>query len=128
MGDLSRDFSRPEFACRDGCGASVVSPRLVEKLQAMRDQIGRPIGIRSGARCRVWNEHEGGKGDSAHLCVPAEGELCEAADLAAPDSATRFDLIEAAVVAGIRRIGIGKTFVHVDVDAAKDQDVCWLYP
>jgi len=127
VGDLSRDFSRAEFACRDGCGANQVSPRLVDALQAMRDRVGRPIAIRSGCRCRAWNAHEGGKPDSAHLCVPEEGELCEAADLAAPDSATRYDLVAAAIAAGIHRIGIGKGFVHVDVDTTKDQEVLWLY-
>lgn len=127
MGDLSRDFNRFEFACRDGCGANQVSPRLVDRLQAMRDEVHRPVMVRSGCRCRAWNAHEKGKDDSAHLCIPEDGELCEAADLVAPDSATRFDLVEAAILAGFRRIGIGKDFVHLDVDTEKAQEVLWLY-
>lgn len=127
MGDLSRDFDHREFACRDGCGADQVSARLIDRLQAMRDEVHRPMLIRSGCRCRAWNLHEGGKPDSAHLTVPEDGELCEAADLVAPDSATRFDLIGAAIIAGFRRIGIGPDFVHLDVDVHKPQEVLWLY-
>jgi hypothetical protein len=139
MGDLSRDFNRSEFACRCGCGEDAVSPRLVEALQAMRDRMARPMYINSGCRCRYWNAHEGGKPDSAHLCGPSPqpsphggegeegGEVCEAADLAAPDSATRYDLVAAALASGVRRIGIGTDFIHVDVDGAKVQEVLWLY-
>jgi hypothetical protein len=127
MGDLSRDFDRSEFACRDGCGANQVSPRLIDRLQAMRDEVHRPVMIRSGCRCRPWNAHEGGKPDSAHLAIAEEGELCEAADLAAPDSATRYDLMVAAILAGFTRIGIGADFVHLDVDPQKPQEVLWLY-
>ena len=28
---------------------------------------------------------------------------------------------------GIDRLGIGKTFIHADVDKVKDEDVIWLY-
>jgi hypothetical protein len=28
---------------------------------------------------------------------------------------------------GIKRIGIGKTFIHVDVDDTLPQNVMWLY-
>ena len=127
MGDLSRDFDRAEFACKDGCGANLIRPRLVDALQDMRRQLGRPIAIRSGCRCPAWNAHEKGKPDSAHLCLPEEGELGEAADLVAATSRDRYQLVAAALITGIRRIGIGKDFVHVDVDVGKDQDVLWLY-
>lgn len=120
MGDLSKDFSRSEFACGDGCGADEVSHALVASLQDMRDDIGRYLVITSGRRCSVQNVKVGGKPDSAHL----DGH---AADIAAPDSRLRMEIVKAAINAGISRIGIGKTFVHVDVDESKPQNVMWLY-
>jgi hypothetical protein len=29
---------------------------------------------------------------------------------------------------GFKRIGVGRTFVHLDVDASKSQNVAWGYP
>jgi hypothetical protein len=37
-------------------------------------------------------------------------------------------LVQAAVKAGVRRLGVARTFVHVDVSRKHDQDVLWLYP
>jgi len=50
MGDLSKNFSRYEVQCSCGCGASWVSPKLIEKLQHVRDVVGKPMTITSGVR------------------------------------------------------------------------------
>ena len=55
MGDLSKNFSRLEVQCPCGCGDSLISPFLVEKLQKVRNIIGRPIIITSGVRCEFYN-------------------------------------------------------------------------
>ena len=55
MGDLSKNFSRLEVQCPCGCGASLINPFLVEKLQKVRNIIGRPIIITSGVRCEFYN-------------------------------------------------------------------------
>lgn len=39
MGDLSKNFSRLEVQCPCGCGASLINPFLVEKLQKVRNII-----------------------------------------------------------------------------------------
>jgi hypothetical protein len=135
MGDLSLHFSRSEFRCRCGCGADAVSPDLVETLEVMRAALNNrqtvhvPIGLTivSGCRCPAHNAAEGGKAGSAHLTDLAAKEYCEAADLAAPTSRDRYLLVQAALDAEIKRIGIGKTFVHVDVSPTLDQEVLWLY-
>jgi len=36
MGDLSNNFSRYDVQCSCGCGTSLVSPKLIEKLQHVR--------------------------------------------------------------------------------------------
>ena len=55
MGDLSKNFSRYEVQCSCGCGASWVSPKLLEKLQHVRDVVGKPMTIISGVRCEAFN-------------------------------------------------------------------------
>jgi len=43
MGDLSKNFSKLEFQCPCSCGANKISSVLIEKLQKVRNIIGRPI-------------------------------------------------------------------------------------
>lgn len=127
MGDLSPHFNRAEFACGDGCGVNVVSPRLIERLERLRLFLMRSVTVRSGARCPAHNAKEGGKADSAHLATPDGQESCEAADIAAETSRDRWEIVQGAIVSGFTRIGIGSNFVHLDVDVQKPQEVIWLY-
>jgi hypothetical protein len=39
----------------------------------------------------------------------------------------RAQLVEAAIDAGIRRIGFGNTFLHLDMDPSKPTPRHWLY-
>ena len=55
MGDLSENFSKLEIMCPCSCGADKISPVLIEKLQKVRNIIGRPIIITSGVRCEFYN-------------------------------------------------------------------------
>ena len=50
-----------------------------------------------------------------------------AVDIKATDSTTRFKIVEALISVGFTRIGFGKTFIHVDSDYDKTQDVIWTY-
>jgi len=129
MGDLTANFSRSEFACSCGCGSDNISLALVDRLQMMRDIHG-PIAITSGIRCVDHNKAVGGVDSSAH--VPAdiddgEEEVGHAVDLSIKSSGSRFGLCNAAMGAGFRRIGIGKSFLHLDTDTRKPQDVAFDY-
>ena len=50
-----------------------------------------------------------------------------AVDIKATDSTTRFKILDALLFVGFKRIGFGKTFIHVDSDYDKTQDVIWTY-
>lgn len=67
MGDLSKDFSSWEFRCPCGCGAELISPVLITKLQQSREVLGRPIDVTSGVRCIMYNEKIGGYSNSPHI-------------------------------------------------------------
>jgi len=66
MGDLTKNFSRWEFAC-PCCGVIKIDDMLVEGLQEVRDLAGVSIKIHSGFRCAKHNEEVGGAQRSQHL-------------------------------------------------------------
>jgi len=120
MGDLTKNFNKEEFVCKCGCGLYNMNPEVIEDLQRFRTWVDRPVIITSGSRCPYHNHVEGGTNSSAHLTG-------DAVDIAAPNSKERFDVVQFFVDLGYQRIGIGKTFVHVDLNKDNPQDVIWLY-
>jgi hypothetical protein len=95
----------------------------------MRDIMGG-IRITSGVRCEAHNAKIGGVPSSAH--VPAdlddgEDEVGHAVDISVGSSGRRFKAIDALKAAGFKRIGIGRSFIHLDNDTRKPQDVVFDY-
>ena len=43
------------------------------------------------------------------------------------NSNMRFVVLKALIMAGFTRIGVAKTFIHVDADLDKSQEVAWTY-
>lgn len=66
MGDITKNFSRKEFACKCGCGKDDISTKLVEICQVIRDRVDVPITISSGCRCEKHNKKVGGVPNSYH--------------------------------------------------------------
>ena len=119
MGDLTANFNRVEFECKCGCGKDDIKDDLAVKVQLVRDLIKRPIRINSGIRCAQHNANTKAKPTSSHV----DGW---AADLGYSGSAERYELLKAAMEV-FARVGIAKTFIHVDVDPNKSPRVVWLY-
>lgn len=119
MGDLSPSFNLSEFSCKCGCGLTNINMTLVALLQNVRNIIGQPIKINSGLRCPAHNASVGGAPDSSHL----QGW---AADCSVISSHYRYEFL-ANVMDQFERVGIAKTFVHVDVDPDKPKEVVWMY-
>jgi len=111
-------FTKKEFNCRC-CGKSNISANLVLKLDLARELAETPFVITSGYRCPQHNEEVGGVKDSAHV-------LGLAVDIAVPNNVARLKIIRGLIIAGFRRIGIGKDFIHADIDKSKPQNL-WLY-
>ena len=111
-------FNKEEFDCPD-CGFNNIDYDFVAKLELMREKLGMPFKITSGCRCEKHNKDAGGKPDSAHLKGLA-------ADIAVTGSRTRFTLIRLAY-GFFLRIGVGRTFIHLDDDKALPQYVMWVY-
>ena len=128
MGDLSKNFSKLEVQCPCGCGANKISSVLIEKLQKVRNIIGRPIIITSGVRCEFYNTSIKASLNSSH--IPDEHGIGKAVDIACLNSKDRYELVEVAQKF-FKRIGISGGsyggFIHLDVDRSKVQEVMWLY-
>ena len=67
MGDLTKNFSRWEFACKCGCGFDDINEGLVHRLQVIRDITQVYMMINSGCRCPEHNKKKGGASVSYHL-------------------------------------------------------------
>ncbi|WP_319760373.1 D-Ala-D-Ala carboxypeptidase family metallohydrolase [Maridesulfovibrio sp.] len=112
----------PMLAC-PCCADCKLDPYLLEKLDAARSLAGVPFKINSGYRCAAHNESVGGKSNSSHLGGYA-------VDIAVEGSPQRAEILRGLVMAGFERIGIAKTFIHVDIDPEKLNQfgpVVWLY-
>ena len=111
MGDLSRNFSRSEFACKGTACCSHSAPittELITALEALRDKVGMEIRIMSGFRCRTHNKAVGGALNSYHTLGMAADIQC-----AHLKPAELYAVADKLGVFG--GVAIYPTFVHVDV-------------
>jgi uncharacterized protein YcbK (DUF882 family) len=99
-----------EFQCKS-TGEVKLEEALVEKLQKLRDMIGKPIIIHSGYRTPEYNAQVGGAKESQHM----EGK---AADISVKGM-TSEELAKLAEKVGFNGIGIYAGFVHCDVRSYK---------
>jgi len=112
-------FKVDEFKC-PCCGKANMDKEFLEKIDKARELAGVPFVITSGYRCPKHNKEVGGKPDSAHTKGLA-------ADIKCIRSRDRFKMIKALIDAGFTRFGIGKNFIHADIDSSKPQEVAWTY-
>lgn len=113
-------FKSSEFACKCGCGLNNVNGELIEDLNIARGIADTPFIITSGSRCDLHNKNSGGSRTSSHM-------LGYAVDIKADSSLERFKILESLILAGFKRIGIAKSFIHVDNDPHKPSQIAWLY-
>ena len=122
--DLS-EFHSPD---QPGSGFENMDLNFVKKLdQARHLTMGTPFKITSGFRSPEYHHELKLMGyDTASNSSHLKGL---AADIATPDSRSRFKIIRALMEVGFTRLGIGEHFLHVDAspENEKSQEVCWDY-
>lgn len=113
MGDLTKNFSRHEFACKCGCGFDTVDYELVTVLQDVADHFKEQVIITSACRCKSYNELVGGSKASKH-------KLGIAADIVVLNTEP-YHVYDYLNVKYFDRYGIGKyeEFTHIDVRGNK---------
>ena len=113
---------RGKIKCGCGCGQDI-KPELYKAVEEIEKQLlvfgADEITVNSGFRCVPYNAKIGGVPGSAHTIGLAIDASCES-------GWQRLMLIRTLIANGIHRIGIGKTFVHFDIDETKPKSI-WLY-
>lgn len=124
IAQISPHFTTTEFTCRcnnPNCTRQRISVELINRVEAIRNVIGRPIKVHSGFRCSFRQEelrqqgYETAKGVSQH-------ELGNALDMSVnPMGAEFLNLCKSQ----FKAVGVALTFIHCDTrdDATRH----WAY-
>jgi uncharacterized protein YcbK (DUF882 family) len=116
-------FEYEEFDSPDIQGSGqLMDSKLLEMIDEAREIYGKPIHVNSGYRTSSHNRKVGGKSSSSHLKGLAIDVACVKSD-------ERFKMLNALLEVGFNfnRIGVASTFIHVDIDKDKSQNVIWTY-
>lgn len=106
--------------CNPPCQVSDLHPELVDRLILAQKMCGEQFTVTSGFRSQAYERSKGRKGSSSH---------CKglAVDVSAINSHLRFKIVAALLYAGFPRLGIGKTFIHADIDETKPHPIIFHY-
>lgn len=110
------EFDSPDV---DGSG-QMMDAEFLQMLDAARELYGKPMAINSGFRTEAHNQKVGGTANSSHLKGLAVDIKCTL-------SADRWAMVDSLMKAGFNRLGIAKTFIHVDLDKDKAPFLIWTY-
>ena len=116
-----RHFNYYEFDSPDveGSGENM-NQEFLDMLDEARGLADIVFDVNSGYRTKAHNKKVGGKDNSSHLKGLAVDIKCN-------NSRSRHIIIDALMQVGFSRIGIADTFIHVDYDLEKAQNVIWTY-
>jgi uncharacterized protein YcbK (DUF882 family) len=98
---------------------------FLQMLDSAREIYGKPMVITSGFRTEAHNHHLKSQGYSASENSSHLKGL--AADIKCTTSADRWAMVHSLTKAGFNRLGIAKTFIHVDTDESKPPFLIWTY-
>ena len=114
-------FSYKEFDSPDSKGSGeLMDLEFLSMLDAARKIYGKPMRINSGYRTESHNKKIGGVSKSSHLKGLA-------ADISCKSSSDRFEMLQAFIKVGFKRIGVAGSFIHVDNDSSKSNGLIWTY-
>lgn len=108
------NFAPGEFDCK-GSGEYYHDPEFLDKLQALRLMVGKPLKINSAHRSARHNAAVGGVPNSQHRKMAVDISL---------NGHNRVNLVRCAIQCGFTGIGFGKTFLHLDT---RPDAVAWRY-
>ena len=119
-------FKLSEFDSPDVVGSGeAMDMEFLSRLDQARSLCDIPFKITSGYRTKEYNEDLLARGYKASAKSSHLKGL--AVDIACTDSSSRHKIITALMKAGLNRIGIADTFIHVDADTDKPANVIWTY-
>lgn len=106
--------------CVPACSIEDLNSKLVDRIILAQKMCGEQFTITSGYRSQAYERSKGRKGTSSH---------CKglAVDVSAINSHLRYKIVAGCLLAGFPRLGIGKTFIHIDVDETKAHPIVFHY-
>lgn len=114
-------FSESEFRkCSPACSLQDMNQRFMWKIDKAREIAGIPFVLNSAFRTKAHELAHGRTGTGAHTSGCAVDIRCNSDE-------NRYKIITALLEVGFNRIGIGKTYIHVDDDPTKKPNVIWHY-
>ena len=118
---MSKYFTASEFQrCSPSCSIKQMDADFLDLLDRVRERAGIPLVLNCAYRSKEWDQAKGRTGNSAHT-------RGKAVDIRCNTSQNRYRIVKAALECGVRRIGIAKTYVHLDNDTSLPQGVIWDY-
>lgn len=97
-----------------------LAPEVREMLLLLEALLDQELIVNSAFRTVEHEKKQGRSGSSSH---------CKglAVDVSCYDSRLRYQIVEKAMTVGFDRIGIGKTFIHLDIDKDKVHPIIFHY-
>lgn len=119
---MAKYFHSSEFLkCTPSCTIFQMDDEFLERLDELREKAGIPLVLNSAYRSKAYEKSKGREGTSSHC----EGK---AVDIRCNSYENRYKIIKAAIECGFTRIGVGKTYIHVDTcDDTHKPRVIWDY-
>lgn len=120
------EFGPEQFECKCGCGASLMEPRFIRALVALRDGLGIPLKVTSGFRCDAYQDRVG------RSSIYRPHTLGLAADFAIHGEDAML-LIAYGIELGLEGVGIKQSgprdsrFVHLDNFKRPNGRAIWTY-
>ena len=108
-----KNFTTEKLSCQH-CGEQGYDEASVDKLQALRDLVDKPIYLNSAYRCPIHNQRVGGTENSYHLKGVAFDLSLRGHNI--------HDLYKAAKQVGFTGFGWYNTFLHVDTGPSREWD------
>ena len=121
--NLTKNFRASEFLC-PCCKTALIDVEMVVVVQAIRDFLDKTVTVNSGWRCPTHNKEVGGAEFSVHLRGGAADLTWSTAKRDLKSEMFR-NIIRK--IPGIKGIGWGKSFMHIDVWHERTGLVEWSY-
>lgn len=119
---VSAHFRAREFDCKNCvCQTTLISTDLVNRLEKLREILGKPISIRSGFRCARKQAQLRAQGYETSVGV-SQHEFGKAADIEA-EYTNGLTMQQFAIQAGFDSIGTAQWWIHVDLRQGRR----WVY-
>lgn len=105
-------FSIEELKCPCGCNQLGMNAYYMQKIVKVREDLGVPMNITSGYRCKTYNQRIGGVPNSAHT----KGRALDIS-IVGMEEADQVRLLELAIKYDVRGVGVNDKkshFIHLD--------------